>query len=289
MPDTLKSHQSPNRSSFTSNNILHAIKDGLLVTLPMSPVLNSLNNISVVGGRYGLDFFSSYKKVYHGVNSLQHHSWHNFTRGLGAHSLKESVRQVYRAPGNYLLRPYIESQITNPTSAAFVWTLSMMTADAVFHPLDTIRVCKQSGDPIILKRLYAGSIPNGLRHFTQHFLYAHLNNQFKGYLQQAGIDPFGIKSALIQAVPLSFCVTGLLCPIERLKNEKQYGSVSGSNYVQIAKELLKTRGIKGVYQGFTAKLLSNCVQTFFTLALYNKAKREWAIEQSIESSVSPSR
>ena len=286
MPDTLTSNQSSKKSPLISHTILHAIKEGLLVTLPMSPVLNALNNMSVVGGRNRLDFLGSFTKVYHGVDGSQHQSWCNFTRGLGSHGLKEAVRQVYRAPGNYVLRPYIESQISNPTSSAFVWTLSMMAADAVFQPLDTIRVCKQSGDPIVLNRLYAGSIPNGVRHFTQHFLYAHLNNQFKGYLQQAGIDPFGIKSALIQTVPLSFCVTGVLFPIERLKNEKQYSSISGSNYVQIAKELLKAQGIKGVYQGFTAKLLSNCVQTFFTLALYNKAKRERGIEP-LETSAAP--
>jgi len=256
-------------SAFIKGSIIMGIQ-----TTGMHP----LNRMSVVQSQTGKSISQVAKAIFSGkiddpINPKK--SFVNLYKGISGHVLKETVRLTFKPFGVVFLIPELNRIFpSSPLKASLSFAAVMSIFEIIINPADTIRVRLQSGQPLKslwpnpVKQLYAGSLANGARQFgtwgVVNFSGTHLDRIFSEHtkLNTRTIDGMVPKSC-IQAVLLT---TVAYPPFERIKNELQiHASLSKgttSPYKAAINNIFKRRGIVSFMDGFTPKILSNCIMVY---------------------------
>jgi hypothetical protein len=282
-----------NSDSTSTANIIHALTWGGLMTLATAPVINLFNCASVMGSRYNLTGKALFNKIYSGdlpIHQSNGASYWNFFAGVRPHLVKEFSRIGFKAPGLAIYMPWLQTQYS-PHVATQIYAISMSMAEVAINPADTWRVVRQSGDPLVksITHLYKGALLNGLRQYGIWASVGYNNMLFDPVLEYYQIDPYGPLGIAIKAHPQAAINVGCVYPIERVKNELQFGTLPQKSGLRDAiAHIYQTQGVVGFFRGFVIKTPGAAVQhaAALTLMAWGKRRIDKDAEQEQQSIMS---
>jgi len=262
--------QSSERSYLSE--IGNGIYTGGVIMLAQTPLVTSLNRISVVSCYTNSPMEKSIWMIYNGtVDSAPKPSVGYFFRGVSGHLVKESARLGFKSTG-LVMKPSLDEHFKKDAHGkfkgdiTFAGTLSF--GEMAINPTDTILKMWQAGKKIqdlpkgrIIWHLYKGSGANGLRQFGTWLGYPFSERLWSRILgRMTSLDPHSMAGIAVKSLPQSFQITLPVWIFERLKNELQYhpNLVHGKyRYFGAYKHIKYNQGWIGFTRGFIPKVWSN--------------------------------
>lgn len=255
-----------------------AILAGTTLMLVQSPLTNAFNGVSVFASRYHLSWAAPYLAIYHGLYTNDNTSVYNFTRGLGAHLTKESLRLLYRPITLHQFKPWLEQQNMHPVWATFLFASILSIADmAILNPADAIRVQRQATKRVEYTptALYRGALANGTKQFILWSKFSLISHLIDQYLIKNGIDKTSLPAVFIKGATIA-STTLATFPIENIKNAKLFAAADRApSYPNIVRNLYARGGSVAFYRGIGPKMLASLVQSTgasAVIALGNKRR-----------------
>lgn len=275
--------ENENTAITTTQKIMQAIKTGSGIMLAQTPVVNALNQMSVVACRRNASSRVACYMIYRGDLNGGISSLWNFRAGIGGHLSKEIPRLIFKPAGLYLFKPWLCTKMSPAQSdLAFAGTLSL--TEILINPADTWRVNMQAGDKLerSFRRLYAGSLGNGIRQFGTWWGFSYSDRKLNTGLQNyTSIDPHSSLGISVKAIPQSLFFTTLVYGIERVKNEIQYNRQNALNptnritsYRGAFHDVFHTQGWQGFFRGYPPKVLANAVLAAGATYLVEKGRQK---------------
>ncbi len=249
---------------------------GTGLMLAQTPIVTSLNRVSVICCYSNVSMLESISQIYSGkADGIPKNSSLHFLKGISGHLTKETVRVGYKVNG-IIIKPqidqYFQSQPLATMKADLTFAGSLALAEMAINPADTLRTMWQAGEKMssipkgnLLSHLYKGSTANGLRQFGTWLGFPVSERVWSNVLENySSLDPHLMSGIIIKSFPQSFQITGPVWIFERLKNELQYHvkldhPYKRFHYTQVLKHILDQQGCVGLTRGFMPKVLSNWV------------------------------
>ncbi|MBF8263564.1 MAG: hypothetical protein HW387_1229 [Parachlamydiales bacterium] len=262
-----------------SSGIFHdmwkGIQTGSAIMLAQTPLVTSLNRISVVSCRYDLSMLESAKQIFQGtIDAAGKPSAKHFLKGISGHLVKESARLGFKASG-IVLKPRVDSYLQESPSGKLksdlIFAVSLSMAEMLINPADTLRTMWQANEKVnqvkknnLFSHLYKGAAANGARQFGIWLGFPLSERVWsKAVEDTTSIDPYSISGIVAKSFPQSFQVTAPVWFLERLKNELQYcpnlHATGATRYSSAFKQIIHQQGWNGFFRGFMPKLWSNTI------------------------------
>lgn len=258
------------------SKVLTGISQGSVIMLCQTPIVTSLNRISVVCCYKNVPMFDSIKQIYKGsVDKAVAPSPKHFLRGISGHLTKETARISFKTSGIVLkpsLDEYFKDVPFGKIKSDVIFSGGLASAEMLINPADTIRTMWQAGEKIrdlpkgrVLSHLYKGSGANGLRQFGTWLGFPLADRIWsKAIDASTSLDSRSITGITVKSLPESFQITAPIWIFERLKNELQYHpdlvkSTTKHRYTYVFNYIRSDQGWTGFVRGFMPKVLSNYI------------------------------
>ena len=257
---------------------------GLTVMVASSPFTHSGNVLSATGITHQTGFQGSIKKCFSGVGDRPSNSLTNLLAGFRGHYAKEMLRLTSKTTALVWLLPWLKLK-HGPEKAALFFATALATFEAtVVNPLDVYKSTRSVGQPFSWTIASRGSLGNGSRLWLVWWGWMTADTAVRKPLKSMNIDPNSPLGFTTRTLASASFFTSLAYPIERILRTQQLNpshqprnfletchflkdctkgkdSIKESTYLQTTMQIVKKQGLRGLWQGGSAKLLGNIVVT----------------------------